>query len=271
MIITLKKLAMIVFIVSSGLFQSVLANESVERIFWDKKPLRITLPVGQERIVSFPSAIRIGLSASLEKKLRTQINNNTIYWLAHDEFTSQRIEIRAIDGSVIYLVDLIAKKSGASVEPIEVILKNAQPPALNVQQDRKIRRNPELATGTRRTAPGYIHLSRFAAQQLYAPTRLLQQGSSIHRVPVNRQATSYLMQGAKVLAKPVAAWKQGSLYITALEIKNLSGDPIALDPRKIRGQWKAATFQYTYLHPAGSEHDSSVLYLISDRPFHEVL
>lgn len=266
-----KNNVLIIFIciLYAGALNPALAKESVERIFWDKKPLKITLPVNKERMITFPSPVKIGLPIKINSQLRTQINHNTVYWLAHEEFKSQRIEIRAIDGSVIYLVDLQAKQTGVSDESIEVIIK-----ASHAGSNASAQTASALEDGyfsPKQTSPSYILLTRFAAQQLFAPTRLLKNNQGIHRVPVNRDTTTYLIQGAMISAKPVAAWKKNSLYVTAIELKNLSTAFISLDPRKIRGQWKAATFQYTYLHPRGSEYDTAALYLISDRPFHEVL
>ena len=262
---TKKVLIIFICLLCSSFLPLASANESVERIFWDKKPLKITLPVNKERMITFPSPVKIGLPAEINSQLRTQINNNTVYWLAHEAFKSQRIEIRAIDGSVIYLVDLQAKNKGASDETIEVIIKTSA----DKGSDATTSQSANLAA--KQNSPAYILLTRFAAQQLYAPTRLLNNKHGIHRIPVNRESTTYLIHGAMISAKPVAAWKKQALYITAIELKNLSRDVISLDPRKIRGKWKAASFQYTDLHPMGSEYDSSTLYLISERPFHEVL
>ena len=72
-----------------------------------------------------------------------------------------------------------------------------------------------------------------------------------------------------IKATPLASWQSGSLYVTAIELVNTSSQFITLDPRKIRGEWRTATFQHSRLHPAGSEADNTTLYLISDRPFHE--
>jgi integrating conjugative element protein (TIGR03749 family) len=242
------------------------AKDSVERIFWDKKPLKITLAINKERMITFPTPVRIGLPVEINSQLRTQINNNTVYWLAYQAFKSQRIEIRAVDGSVIYLVDLSAKEKGVSDEPIEVSIKASQTSPDVADQSNQ----GDGYLSPKQNSPGYILLTRFAAQQLFAPTRLLQNNQDIYRTPVNREAITYLIQGAMISAKPVAAWKKNSLYVTAIELKNLSSEWIALDPRKIRGKWQAATFQYTQLQPRGSEYDTSALYLISDRPYHEL-
>jgi len=262
---TLKKImGILCFSVGHFGFSScVLANDSVERIFWDKTPLKISLPVGSERMITFPSPVRIGLPSELNNKLRTQINNTTVYWLAHEDFTAQRIEIRAIAGDVIYLVDLQAKKTGASGEPIEILLKNT---ATDPVVEKAISGNADYSA-----SPSYILLSRFAAQQLYSPARLLKTPQGVHRVPINRDPIRHLIHGAHIAAKPIAAWGNGFLYVTAIELKNLSHLPLSLDPRKIRGQWLTATFQHGRLQAQGSEADTSALYLISNRPFHEVL
>lgn len=239
-------------------------NESTERIIWDKHPLKITLPVNKERIISFPSPVKFWLPDEIQSKLRTQINSNEVYLLAKEAFKTQRIKIKAIDGSTFYLVDLQAKKKGASSEPIEVIVKKPKNQANRANDDHAPHAIPKKS-------PGYILLTRFAAQQLYSPARLLSTPPGIHRVPVNRGIITHLIHGMRVNAKPIASWRYTSLYVTAIELKNQTRKYITLDPRMIRGQWKAATFQHVRLHPTGSESDTSALYLISDRPFHEVI
>ena len=234
------------------------ANESVERLFWDKVPLRITLPVGKERLVTFPAAVRLGIPGKLSAKLRSQSNQGTVYWLANEAFDTQRIEVREVNSQQIYLIDLKAAKQAQSVSPIEVIVK---------QDSKAQKQDSKIARKNRKI--GYAALTRFAAQQLYAPARLLKPLFGIHRVSVSRQTTTYLVKGEMIKATPLASWQSGSLYVTAIELVNTSKQFIMLDPRKIRGEWRTATFQHSRLHPTGSEADSTTLYLISDRPFHE--
>ena len=239
-------------------------NESTERIIWDKHPLKITLPVDKERIISFPSPVKFWMPDKIQSRLRTQINSNEVYLLANEAFQTQRIQIKAVDGSTFYLVDLQAKIKGASNEPIEVILKKPDHQNNRVNNDHESHAIPKKS-------PGYILLTRFAAQQLYSPARLLSTPQGVHRVPVNRRIITHLIHGIKVNAKPIASWRFTSLYVTAIELKNQTQKYITLDPRMIRGHWKSATFQHVRLHPIGSESDTSALYLISNRPFHEVI
>lgn len=236
---------------------------AVERLFWDKVPLRITLPVGKERLVSFPADVRVGMPGSLSSKLRTQSNQGTVYWKASEAFDTRRIEVREIKSNRIYLIDLRATTKANSVTPIEVVFKEPREDSVN--------KTSSDSNSKTLKKPGYIELTRFAAQQLYAPARLLKASTRIHRVSVTRHTITHLIHGEQIEATPVASWQSGSLYITAVELKNTSDQFITFDPRYLRGEWRTATYQHIRLHPTGSESDTTAVYLISDRPFFEVI
>jgi hypothetical protein len=61
------------------------------------------------------------------------------------------------------------------------------------------------------------------------------------------------------------------LYVTAVKLTNRWKKPQVLDPRTLRGQWLAATFQHSRLLPAGDDADTTAVYLVSARPFEESL
>jgi integrating conjugative element protein (TIGR03749 family) len=109
-------------------------------------------------------------------------------------------------------------------------------------------------------------LTRFAAQQMYAPARLLQDLPGVVRVPVKREPVA-LVRGDAVEAMPLVSWRAGDLYVTAAKLTNKTDRPQTLDPRTLRGRWLTAAFQHNRLHEAGSEADRTVVYLISHRPF----
>jgi len=79
--------------------------------------------------------------------------------------------------------------------------------------------------------------------------------------------TRFLLHGLSLQATPLASWQSGRLYVTAVELVNTSDQPVELDPRDLRGQWRAATFHHHRLLPFGSDADTTAVYLISDRPF----
>ena len=229
-----------------------------ERIFWDKVPLPITLPVGSERLVTFPDNVRLRITAALQMKLRTQSHQGTVYWLAHEPFETTRIQVQGIDSGQVFLVDLKAIQDQTPLPPVEIQIKK-----------QVIER--EQAANSLRLAPlDYVHLTRFAAQQLYAPARLLKTPPGVTRSGVKQLPLTHLIRGLAIEATPIAAWRKGPLYITAIQLKNQSHLPVILDPRAVRGQWKTATFQHARLHAAGSTLDTTALYLISSRPFSEI-
>ena len=116
----------------------------------------------------------------------------------------------------------------------------------------------------------YVTLTRFAAQQLYAPERLTRQPGSLFRAPVSLAAVP-LMRGGHIEATPLVAWRGGSYYVTAVRLNNLTGGTVDLDPRDLRGGWLTATFQHAFLRARGLDSDNTAVYLVSSQPFNETL
>lgn len=73
------------------------ANENVETVRWDRKPITLSLPVGQERYVWFPGRVQPGVPPELTGKLRVQAVNDTIYLLAKEPFPETRLPVRSLD------------------------------------------------------------------------------------------------------------------------------------------------------------------------------
>jgi integrating conjugative element protein (TIGR03749 family) len=236
---------------STGIAQA--APEVAERVAWRKTPIAIELPVGIERLVHFPGAVKVGVPPQLQGVLRIQSIAGTAYLLAHQPFASTRVIVRGLDDGQVYLLDLSASAESAGNAPIEIFLPD-QPTA-----DRQ-------ETESAPPQYGYVTLTRFAAQQLYAPARLLIELPGVVREPVRREPVA-LVHGGAVEAVPLIAWRAGDLYLTAVKLTNKTDRPQTLDPRTLRGSWLTAAFQHNRLHAAGSEADRTVVYLVSARPF----
>lgn len=234
-------------------------SELTERIEWKKTPIRLTLKVGHERLVHFPASVKVGVPASLQAQLRTQSVNGTVYFLASAPFDATRVMVRTIDGGQIYLFDLSASKEGGQTNPVQVFVKKTGE-SESGQTTASVNSNDAAAQYS------YVTLTRFAAQQLYAPARLVQDRPGIVRIPVARDSVA-LLRGAAVDAAPLVAWRAGGLYVTAVKVTNRSEQPQTLDPRDLRGSWLTAVFQHNRLLAAGSEADTTAVYLISARPF----
>ena len=229
------------------------ALEPTERIVWRKSPIPLDLGVGQERMVHFPGPVSVGLPASLQGSLRIQSSAGTVYWLAQQPFPATRILVRALDDGQVYLFDVAASPEGGSVAPMEITLP----------------RQPSTDTSDQAPAGpathGYVSLTRFAAQQLYAPQRLQTPLAGVVRVPVPDGPVP-LVRGGAIVSTPLASWRSGHRFVTAVQLSNTSHEAQELQAHALRGAWLAATFQHHRLLPAGDEADHTVVYLISDRP-----
>ena len=228
-----------------------------ERILWQKTPIELVLSVGKEQRIDFPGPVRIGLPAALQPILRVQSVAGTLYLLAHQPFEPTRVMVRVIEGGAVYLLDLSADNKSTPTAAIQIF-----DPEL---EQSELSSDPAEPSPTFPTY-GYVALTRFAAQQLHAPARLLHDLSGVVRVPVHRDSVP-LIHGGQVIAEPLVAWRAGDLYLTAVKLRNSISQAVTLDPRTLRGSWLTATFQHNRLHGAGDEADTTVVYLISARPF----
>ncbi len=242
------------------------ALSTPERVVWNKAPIAIPLVVGEERLVHFPDSVSIGLPQSLTPLLRSQSINGTLYLLARQAFEPTRVMVRSETDGPIYVLDISAAPGGVdsgSLPDVQVLLQASQKPPQDLSEDA----GADQSTSDKQSQSlGYAALTRYAAQQLYAPTRLIPQQPGVVAIPVNPEPVD-LVVGGKIEAVPVAAWKAGLRYVTAVKLINRAQSPVVLDPRELRGSWLAATFQHNRLLPAGSEADTTAAYLVSDRRF----
>ena len=225
---------------------------AVQRVIWNKQPIAVQLNVGAERRVQFGAPVSVGIPATLQGMLRIQTVNGTVYLLSQRPFPKTRVLARELDSGQAYLLDVTAIASDGQMPPIAVQLPNTHKPS----------RAAVKASGP----PGYVALTRFAAQQLYAPERLLEAMSGVHRVPIQNSPVA-LVPGNAVAATPLIAWRAGDLYITAVKLENRSKRAQLLDPRRLRGNWLCATFQHARLLPTGTDADTTAVYLVSAQAF----
>ena len=70
---------------------------------------------------------------------------------------------------------------------------------------------------------------------------------------------------------PLAAWQEGELFVTLMRIQNEGDAELALDPRRFRGQWRAATVEQPRLAARDRDADAALVVLVSERPAADVL
>lgn len=239
-----------------------MANELPEHRVWNRAPIRVILPVGQERRIDFPSSIEVDLPGEIGPPVSQieALSSGSLYWTARRPFQPRRVRIRSRQGRV-YLLDISAEND-APTHPIVVV-------------DPVIQSSSPTPSGSiQASAPlsyDFVDLTRMAAQFLYAPSRLNTPLPGVERFPVSVREVP-LYQGSEVRAAPVVQWRTHTTparYITAVRVINDVAQSVVLDPRKIRGNWLTATFQHNVVGPKESSTAETTLYLISEQSFQE--
>ena len=225
-------------------------------------------------MIKFSGPVRVKPPEELDPgKLRIQSVGGTVYLKALEEFEAARMLVQkfnpstqTFEGGQIYLIDLRANANGP-VETVQIIDNHASQTTAS---------NNDSGTGSvTQQLPvvlksvDMITLVRHAAQQMYAPQRLVKNHPGIHQAKLRRIDHVSLYRGGEVTTTPLAVWKSGSLYVTAVKVTNNMSIPVVLDPRMFRGQWRSRTLQHAKIGSQGHETDTTTVYLVSDRPFHE--
>ena len=231
-------------------------NGRTQHALFERLPIHVLLVPDAERLVHFPFVALMDLPPGLEGLLEVQIIEDTAYLTANAPFPRARVHVQAIDGTTKIPLDIEAAE-GVAVAPM-----------LQVHLPGDDDADDGAAAGSREAPTvDMIELTRYAAQTLYAPSRLVPVLPGVQQEPVDRKTVPGLYRGAKIETAPLGAWSSGPLHVTAVRFTNRSDRPLELDIEQLRGRWVAATPQHWRLLPRGSEADTTAVYLISDRPF----
>ena len=232
----------------------------VERAVFNRQPVRVGLPVQRERLITLPGPAALHVPADIESVARVEAIDRTIYVTALVPFAPIRIVAELIDGGRQIPLDLVAnaQTSGASAE-LEVFLERSGA--------RDASTGAPAATESGPPAADMVELTRFASRMLYAPRRLATARPGISQVQVSTKPVPGLVRGGLVETVPLGQWRSAGLYVTAVRVTNKSTQPFELPLEHLRGRWLAVTAQHGRIGPAGSETDTTALYLICDRAF----
>jgi integrating conjugative element protein (TIGR03749 family) len=248
---------------SSASEGTVSISDTPVRLIWNRAPLPLGLHVGTERMITFPAPVRLGIPPEIAPFVRAQIVDRTAYIVTSAPFYKARIVAEnPINGTVI-LLDVSALRTGAATAPVEIFLdKKPERDAIAVRRPKNDDEEPVPEVDQ-------VSLTRYAAQQLYAPRRLIKELPGVRQVQLDLSPVIGLYRNAMIKAEPVGGWRSPEHFVTAVKLTNTGSLPIELDPRELRGQWRTATFQHTRILAAGTEEDTTVVYLVSDRRFEE--
>ena len=259
------------FVILLTLASATVIADTPERVLWDKRPISVHLQVGHERLIHFPDDVRYWLPDTVKRQVSVLAANGVLYIRAVEPFPTTRIRIQGLNNQQIYLLDITASEVAAVSDELIVMTKEST-------RNRSMEATAYKATEDRR-----IRLTRYAAQQLYAPERLVDGDSAIKRIPVESKMSVPLIRGGLIEAVPIASWQGHGLTVTAVRVRNLSRQSLqlqfdrsdshqALDlSHLVRGDWLTATLQHDRLGAMGEETDTTTLYLVSNRSFVESL
>ena len=249
----------------------IAAAQTPERVLWEKRPIKVHIQTGQERIIHFPDEVRYWLPDTIKFKVSVIAANGVLYIKALDDFSSTRIRVQSLSDKQVYLLDISASDAETVSDELIVMTQGS---VHNLSEE-----NPssQIAEDWR------IRLTRYAAQQLYAPERLLGGDAAIKRIPLKLSEPVSLIRGGLLEAEAIASWQGNGLTVTAVRLRNVSSQSLrllfepsdslqALDMSElIRGDWLTATLQHDFLGPIGNKNDTTTLYMVSNRNFIESL
>ncbi len=240
------------------LFSAVHATELLR---WERLPLAVPLVVGQERIVFVERNVRVGVPASVSSRLRVQSAAGAIYLLANEPIEPTRLQLQDADTGTVILLDIAAEPEQEGQPPLEAV-RIIEAASSDTQTDADD--GSATATPPMRATPQPAILTRYAAQNLYAPLRTVEPVPGVTRATLRRDLPlDSLLPTLPVQAQALAAWRLDDLWVSAVRLRNSASQWLDLDPRALHGQFLTATFQHSTLGPSGTPDDTTVVYLVT--------
>ncbi|MDM9652383.1 TIGR03749 family integrating conjugative element protein [Pseudomonas wenzhouensis] len=237
------------------------AAQAIELLRWERLPLALPLLVDQERVVFVERNVRVGVPASLGNRLRVQSAAGAIYLRASEPIEPTRLQLQDADTGTVMLLDIAAEPARDGQPPLEPvrIIEAVSAAAAAETDDGSATAAPPV-----RATPQPVILTRFAAQNLYAPLRTVEPVPGVTRVTLRRDLPlDTLLPTLPLQAHALAAWRLDDLWVSAVRLRNSAAHWLDLDPRALQGHFLAATFQHSTLGPSGTPEDTTVVYLVT--------
>ena len=195
-----------------------------------------------------------------------------VYLRASEPIEPTRLQLQDADTGALILLDIAAeppKDGEAELEPVRIVegsstLTRYGDQAGGADEAPARAQGQAVARAARRETPIPVVLTRFAAQNLYAPLRTVEPLPGVMRVNLRRDLDlGTLIPTLPVRAVALASWRLEDQWVTAVRLINSSSGWVTLDPRVLQGDFLTATFQHEALGPRGTPEDTTVLYLVT--------
>lgn len=245
-----------------------------ELMKWERIPLQVPLHIDRERIVFVNKNVRVGFPPELNGKLRVQSSGGAVYLKASGAFPVTRLQLQNVENGELILLDVSATAGKEAMEAVRLVYSGEVSSATassetHVSGDVPVREAetsaPKTDKNKKPAVPYPVALTRYAAQNLYAPLRTVEPLPGVRaqalRLP---KALNSLLPGEPVTVAPLVSWAVGGYSVVVLRVKNQRSGNVVLDPRALQGRFYSAAFQHRWIGPAGTPEDTTVLYLITE-------
>ena len=252
-------------------------EDDTSHLAWKGDPISIVLPVNKEKRIIFPNTVSVDAKGALTAdQLRILDNNKSLYLTALKSFSVTRIYVTIKDSGEVVLIDLMTNENASNnTQQIDIKQSNNNHIESNKAIISTVSEPPsQSGESTPNNDISFADVIRFAWQQVYAPERLIQNASAFARAPMHTEKfVSDLIYGDKVIAYPESSWVSGNHYVTAILLRNKYQHRTHIDIHKdLCGDWQAGLLYPTVnLKSYGDKSgDSTMLFLVSNRPFGEI-
>lgn len=116
----------------------------------------------------------------------------------------------------------------------------------------------------------FHEMTNYAAQMVRTP-ELQRPKSQVYKSVRVIPIAAGLLSKPAIKTVPTESWKKGNVYVTAVTLFNRSDKVISINRENIRGEWLSAALETNKLAPRGEDAAASKLYLVSDKPFDDVI
>lgn len=238
---------------------------AIEVLRWERLPLAVPLVVGEERVIFVDRNVRVGVPASVGGRLRVQSAAGALYLRASEPIEPTRLQLQDADTGAVILLDIAAEAAQESDTPLEPVrIVEGASPATHYGSVQAADETDGSAAHPTHETPVPVVLTRYAAQNLYAPLRTVEPVPGIVRANLHRDlALDPLLPTRPIQAQALAAWRLADFRVSAVRLRNTSPHWLDLDPRELQGDFVTATFQHPELGPAGTPEDTTVVYLVT--------
>lgn len=254
MIYLVKNLVLLVLFVSFNCY----AHDSVENRIWNKNAIDISIPVGKDRRIEFPTSVEVSVDESMSQKIEiVNIRGGSVFIKPLDKMENVKVIFNDMSNKN-YWVIRISTSNKAHTHPVRIndVRSVEDINSKNTKNSDKIL-DP-------------ISLIRFASTQFYGPERLKMEDSRISGSYINMgEIDFYSIFGVNQTVHGVwnAEIAGEKLYVTAILVENTLSESVILDPREVKYDILYLGGQYNILEPASYyPQNSTYVYAVSRHP-----